>query len=244
MPCKNAPAAQFGRHPGGNRHGWESGRSRDRYFWGRPICSSYIIGNAAGVLIFGIFLFLLLSHRSSQRLRASLLSLFAAALALIWNAASLAVIEIGASHHFTATAVASAGFCALSLLPSVLLDLCLGTRLRTIVRLGYALSSIAALSHIVELFRNAADFHRLGLAIITIGFGLLSAVAVFASRRCFRGNYPDRFEFGQKRQHIVRIEKVIIDRAGFVGSQRKNVITTNSPFGEVAPDFLFWPPRK
>ncbi|HTS50780.1 MAG TPA: hypothetical protein VMH05_22700, partial [Bryobacteraceae bacterium] len=54
-----------------------------------------ILGHAAGVLIFGIFLALMLSQRSVQQLRTSRLSLLAGALALIWNVASLVVIVMG-----------------------------------------------------------------------------------------------------------------------------------------------------
>jgi two-component system, LytTR family, sensor kinase len=139
-----------------------------------------IIGHATGVLIFGIFLALMLSHRSAQQVRASWLSLLAVALALVWNLASLAVIVLGNTHEFVELIVAGIGFCALSVLPSVLLDLCLRRRLPVIVRLGYGLSLLAVVAHIIELFLDAAEFHRLGLAIITIGFGLLSVASVLA----------------------------------------------------------------
>ncbi|HTS77711.1 MAG TPA: histidine kinase [Bryobacteraceae bacterium] len=139
-----------------------------------------ILGHAAGVLIFGFFLALMLTRRSVQQLRATRLSLIAAGLALVWNVCPLLIILIGAGHAATELALTGIAFCALSVLPSVLLDLCLQKRFRPIVRLGYGLSSLSVLAHIVELFRNPADFHRLGLAIITVGFGLLSAVAVCA----------------------------------------------------------------
>ena len=139
-----------------------------------------ILGHAAGVLIFGIFLALMLSQRSVQQLRASRLSLFAGALALIWNAASLLVIVMGRVDRLAESIVAGVAFCALSVLPSVLLALCLGKRFPVIVRSGYGLSFLAVLAHVVEWFGNTASFHRLGLTIITIGFGLLSVVSVSA----------------------------------------------------------------
>jgi two-component system, LytTR family, sensor kinase len=56
------------------------------------------LGHVAGVLIFGIFLTLVLSQRTFPQLRSSRLSLAGAALALIWNMASLIVLLIGPSH--------------------------------------------------------------------------------------------------------------------------------------------------
>lgn len=139
-----------------------------------------ILGHAAGILIFGIFLALMLSRRSAFQLRASRLSLLAAALALSWNLASLVVITLGRTSHFTSSIVAGVGFCALSILPSVLLELCLRKRFRVIVRLGYGVGAVSAIAHGLELFRDPANFHRLGLAITTIGFGSLSVAAVLA----------------------------------------------------------------
>ena len=139
-----------------------------------------ILGHAAGVLIFGIFLALMLSQRSVQQLRTSRLSLLAGALALIWNATSLLVIVMGRVDRLAESIVAGVAFCALSVLPSVLLALCLGKRFPVIVRSGYGLSFLAVLAHVVEWFGNTANFHRLGLTIITIGFGLLSIASVIA----------------------------------------------------------------
>jgi two-component system, LytTR family, sensor kinase len=139
-----------------------------------------ILGHAAGVLIFGIFLALMLSQRSVQQLRTSRLSLLAGALALIWNMASLVVIVMGRVDRLAESIVAGVAFCALSVLPSVLLNLCLGRRFPVIIRMGYMLSSLAVLAHVVEWFGNTASFHRLGLTIITIGFGLLSGASVIA----------------------------------------------------------------
>ncbi|HTW64827.1 MAG TPA: histidine kinase [Bryobacteraceae bacterium] len=101
-------------------------------------------------------------------------------MALIWNAASLLVIVMGRVDPLAESIVAGVAFCALSILPSVLLDLCLGKRFPLIVRSGYGLSALAVLAHIVEWFGSRADFHRLGLTVITIGFGLLSIVSVIA----------------------------------------------------------------
>jgi signal transduction histidine kinase len=62
-------------------------------------------------------------------------------------------------------------------LPAVLFDLCLQSRFRALVRSGYALSVTATIPHIYEVFRADADYHRWALTTITIGFGLLTAIA-------------------------------------------------------------------
>jgi len=139
-----------------------------------------ILGHAAGVLIFGSFLILMLARRSVQQLRAIRLSLFAAALALVWNVAPLVILTLGSTHRLAELAISGIAFGALSMLPSVLLDLCLEKRFAAIVKTGYGVSGLSLLAHFIELFRNPADFHRLGLAIITIGFGLLSVISVVA----------------------------------------------------------------
>lgn len=136
------------------------------------------LGHVAGVLIFGIFLTLVLSQRTFPQLRTSRLSLAGAALALIWNLASLIVVLVGPSLGLIERIVAGVGFCALSLLPSVLLDLALANRFPIIVRCGYLLSFGAAFAHFAEFFYDSARFHRLGLAAITIGFGLLTVASV------------------------------------------------------------------
>ena len=53
------------------------------------------IGHAAGVLIFGIFLYLVIRRKSAARLRVGRLPLAAATLALLWNFASLVVLTLG-----------------------------------------------------------------------------------------------------------------------------------------------------
>ena len=73
----------------------------------------------------------------------------------------------------------------LSLLPAVLFDLCLQNRHRALVRCGYALSAVAIVLHVAELFREGARYHRWACRLITVGFGLLTCIAAaacFASR--------------------------------------------------------------
>ncbi len=133
------------------------------------------LGHAAGVLIFGIFLFLLIQDRAARRLRGSTKSMLAAALALVWNLASLLVLGMGAR-----TGSDTIAFSVLSLLPAVLFDLCLAGRHRLLVRAGYGLSAVAIVLHAMELFRHDTLYHRWGLNLITIGFVALTCIAAAA----------------------------------------------------------------
>src|SRR5271154_722179 len=130
------------------------------------------LGHAAGVLIFGIFLFLLIQDRAARRLRGSTKSMLAAALALVWNLASLLVLGMGAR-----TGSDTVAFSVLSLLPAVLFDLCLAGRQRVLARAGYILSAVAIALHTMELFRHDALYHRWGLNLITAGFVALTFIA-------------------------------------------------------------------
>jgi two-component system, LytTR family, sensor kinase len=132
------------------------------------------LGHLAGVLLFGIFLVLLLQDRAGGK------SILAAGLALAWNLASLVVLGSNEPSPW----VVAVGFSVLSLLPAVLFDLCLGKGV--LVRLGYALAGLSMIPHIVEVFRPDTDLHRAALGAITVGFGLLTAVAAFR----VRGNTP------------------------------------------------------
>jgi two-component system, LytTR family, sensor kinase len=148
------------------------------------------LGHSAGVLIFGIFLFLLIQDRAARRLRGSTKSMLAAALALVWNLASLVVLGMGSRPVTVAI-----GFSVLSLLPAVLFDLCLADRQRPLARAGYLLSGVAIALHVAELFREGELYHRWGLNLITIGFGALTCVAAataIASRERSRGAAASR----------------------------------------------------
>lgn len=142
------------------------------------------LGHSAGVLIFGIFLYLLIQDRASHRLRGSTKSMLAAALAFAWNLTSLIVLGTNQAGQF-ADLTAAIGFSVLSLLPAVLFDLCLRDRFRVLVRLGYGLSVISILLHAAELSRQGARYHLWGLELITIGYGVLTGIAaagLFVSR--------------------------------------------------------------
>jgi two-component system, LytTR family, sensor kinase len=142
------------------------------------------LGHSAGVLIFGIFLYLLIQDRAAHRLRSSTKSMLAAALAFAWNLTSLIVLGTNQTGHF-ADITAAAGFSVLSLLPAVLFDLCLQDRYRVLVRLGYGLSAVSIVLHAAELYREGTRYHLWGLELITIGYGALTciaAVGLFVSR--------------------------------------------------------------
>jgi len=164
------------------------------------------LGHSAGVVLFGIFLYLLLQDRAARRLTGSRKSILAAALALAWNVASLLVLGSGSAGGVFSNLMAAIGFSVLSLLPAVLFDLSIPGRYRPLVRTGYALSSVAIALHILELFRlelfrlelfrldlfrlglfhldlfgGGERFHYWGLLLITVGFGTLTAIAAIGS---------------------------------------------------------------
>jgi two-component system LytT family sensor kinase len=135
------------------------------------------LGHSAGVLIFGIFLVLLLRDRAARRLRGGVKSILAAVLALVWNVASLIILGSQSPDSLSIRITIAIGFSVLSLLPAVLFDLCLERRYRPLIRSGYALSGLATVLHIAELFRENASYHRWALTSITIGFGILTLIA-------------------------------------------------------------------
>ena len=137
------------------------------------------LGHSAGVLIFGIFLYLLLTDRVGARLQGHKLAIATAGLAFIWNLASLSVLAITDERTAAARVLVAVSSSALSLLPALLLDLSLSRRFRYVVGMGYVLSSVAIAMHALEMPLRAPELHRPGLIIITSGFGILTvAVAV------------------------------------------------------------------
>jgi hypothetical protein len=135
------------------------------------------LGHSAGVLIFGIFLVLLLRDRAARRLRGGVKSMVAALLALVWNVASLVILGSDSPDTWFIRITIAIGFSVLSLLPAVLFDLCLARRYRPLVLVGYALSGLATILHVAELFEESASYHRWALTSITIGFGILTLIA-------------------------------------------------------------------
>ena len=103
--------------------------------------------------------------------------MLAAALALAWNLASLLVLGANTPGSVSTSITVAIGFSVLSLLPAVLFDLCLQDRYQLLARCGYGLSAVAIGLHVAELFSEGARYHRLGLQLITVGFGLLTCFA-------------------------------------------------------------------
>jgi two-component system, LytTR family, sensor kinase len=154
------------------------------------------LGHSAGAIIFGIFLYLLVRDRAGSRLRGSWLSVTAASLAFLWNVGSLAVLFTAGNHPVEGEAVVFFSFSVLSLLPAVLLHLSLDDGLDPVVALGYGLSLIAVGMHFWELLHPGVGYQRRALWLITLGFSLLTAIAVL--RFAFRGS-------GNKRAKASRI---------------------------------------
>ena len=135
------------------------------------------LGHASGVLVFGIFLYLLLRERSAALGRSAGKPALAAALALAWNLVSLLVLAEGTAAGPRTQALATMGFSVLSLLPAVLFVLSVAERWRKLVAAGYALSAAAIVLHVCEWILNREGLHRWGLNSITLGFGAISALA-------------------------------------------------------------------
>src|SRR5215471_18391310 len=107
--------------------------------------------------------------------------MLAAALAIGWNLASLIALRPSPEDSFAQSITVAIGFSVLSLLPAVLFDLCLEHRERWLVGFGYLLSAIAVALHLAEIFVDGEFFHRWGLILITVGFGVLTGLATVLS---------------------------------------------------------------
>jgi hypothetical protein len=140
------------------------------------------LGHSAGVLIFGIFLFLLIQDRTARMPGVGVKSIIAASLALAWNLASLIVLGTGDATGPLINLTVAVSFSVLSLLPAVLFDLSLEGRNRPLIRCGYLLSGVSVALHVTELVRPEDVYHRASLILITIGFGLLTIVAAVRVR--------------------------------------------------------------
>lgn len=141
------------------------------------------LGHAAGVLVFGIFLALLLRHRAADSVRRNLLALVTVTVALSWNLVSIVVLGLGAAESTPKILFATLGFSLLSILPAMLLHICFGARLRVFVFAGYVLSFVATGFHLAELVSGNVALHRIGLGIITVGFSILTLLTAIASLR-------------------------------------------------------------
>ncbi len=145
-----------------------------------------ILGHAGGALIFAIFLVLLVRGRGWSGNRGRALPALAAALALVWNLGSLTILAFPALPPEFLDFTAWLSFSVLSLLPAVLLQVSLNESRPVLVGTGYALSSVAIALHFWEVFHEGASLHQLALEVITVGFLVLTAVAILPLRGGWR----------------------------------------------------------
>jgi len=132
------------------------------------------IGHSLGALLFAAVFFLV--WRSARR------PALAAALAFVWNAASLAVLALNDFGWPGAGILVSVATSALCLLPAVLLDVFLARRSPWLVRAGYAVGIGATVLHVLEHAFPLIDIHRIALVFTTTGFALLTPLSLWAGR--------------------------------------------------------------
>jgi hypothetical protein len=132
-----------------------------------------LLGHAAGALVFGIFLVLLLRENPAQRLRGRRLTLVCASLALAWNATSLLIAAVR-PEGWIVDALVVLGTSALSLLPALLLHISMNGRPRVLIVAGYVLSAVAVGMHISELRFGSPEIHHTALNVTAFGFALLT----------------------------------------------------------------------
>ena len=136
------------------------------------------IGHCAGVLIFGILLYLFVVSWRRSREERSILPALAAALAMLWNAGSLIALARPDTGDGATDIITTVSFSALSLLPAVLLHISLGALRRSLWMAGYLLSVASIALHIADLLTGSARFHSAALLSVTLGFGALTAISV------------------------------------------------------------------
>src|SRR5271170_703457 len=121
------------------------------------------IGHCAGVLIFGLLVYLFWVNRRRTSEERSALPVAASVLALLWNLGSLIGLAIGPSGGAAADWVAAGSFAVLSVLPAVLLHISLESRERFLWISGYVLSAAAAALHLGEFVLPASQAHNAAL---------------------------------------------------------------------------------
>lgn len=136
------------------------------------------IGHCAGAIVFGILLYLLLLDWRRATGERSVLPSIAAGLALLWNLGSLIGMATSPQGDPIADIIVAGSFSVLSLLPAVLLHISLRSRHPVLWVTGYGVSFVAVGLHIGDLVTGAPRFHYAALLLVTIGFGLLTAICV------------------------------------------------------------------
>ena len=128
------------------------------------------LGHSAGVLIFGIFLYLLVQDRAARRLRGSTKFDAGRAAGAGWNLASLLVLGANPGQHVQPDSRRPLDFRCSACCPRCC-SICACTTLPAAGRCGICASAVTIVLHVTELFRESSAHHRLGLQLITIGFG-------------------------------------------------------------------------
>jgi two-component system LytT family sensor kinase len=141
------------------------------------------IGHSAGVVIFGILLYLFLVNWRRAREERSWLPAGAAALAMLWNLGSLIALAGGPSSGLVADVIVAGSFSVLSILPAVLLHISLGSDHRPLWISGYVLSASAVVLHTGDLLTGAPRFHYAALILVTAGFASLTIISVLLELR-------------------------------------------------------------
>ncbi len=141
------------------------------------------IGHCAGAVIFGTLLYFLLVDGRRAIEGRSILPAAAAALAMLWNLGSLFALAVGPNGGMAAGALVAFSFSVLSLLPAVLLHICLQSRRRALWTSGYLLSAAAVALHIADWLTGIPGLHYAALLLVTIGFSALTILSVILEWR-------------------------------------------------------------
>ncbi|MXZ34430.1 MAG: hypothetical protein F4Z21_04025 [Acidobacteria bacterium] len=135
------------------------------------------LGHIFGLAAFSGFLYFLWRSRRRSLLGDIRLPGGAALLALLWNAGSLGVLAAADSPSLARRVMVAGSFATLSLLPSVLLHVSLGSRRSLLCWIGYGVGLLACGIHLAAIFGTEVASHQFGLRLITFGFGALAVLA-------------------------------------------------------------------
>ncbi|MCY3757204.1 MAG: histidine kinase [Acidobacteria bacterium] len=138
------------------------------------------LGHIFGLAAFSGFLYFLWRSRRRSLLGDIRLPGGAALLALLWNAGSLGVLAAADSPSLARRVMVAGSFATLSLLPSVLLHVSLGSRRSLLCWIGYGVGLLACGIHLAAIFGTGVASHQFGLRLITFGFGSLAVLAALA----------------------------------------------------------------
>jgi hypothetical protein len=136
------------------------------------------VGHCAGVVVFGMLLWLFLANRSRGREYRSTLPAVASALAMLWNLGSLLALAAGPAGGAAVNIAVAASFAVLSLLPAVLLHIFLQSHRRPLWIAGYVVSTAAVVLHIADLAARSPRLHSAALRVVIFGFAGLTTISV------------------------------------------------------------------